>query len=536
MKKRLFTSVMIFALLASSMPVNAEGVKWLEKCTDASKVQVSPTSSKVESPTLTFNSADKSITITPAASTTTAQGYNLTLIPGENVNLSNSQTYVAIEASVSVEGIRKLNQLVLSDDTKYSNNGVTLQGINYTLENGHVLVVYGIFENNANGDDDDQLRKFLYENDTYSAKEIELSMKPKAAGEFTIYNVGLYSLGDLLTQYTELQSKGWQLKTASCALTSKTSSGTISFKDYTSPATVEFSYLQARTLVNLPSSYTTLDLRNMNLEENQVPITKDAFLDLNFSGNIRLANEYYKLFPTMNGTIQVYNPNNSTYYAYYAYKDGLDPAETKSIGGKTEQLYSYTRSMKAGNNSCVLPFDINTEELVSGLKAYEFVSCSDGKINFKEANGVITAGTPLLIKAESDGLYLISAAETPNALEDFSYKEANDIQGNKFVGSFVKEVPSTYDNRYGLDSKAKSFMKMKDTTKTTYYRAFLSLAHQTSEAKGFELSFDGATTGVNLIDAGTTNDDAYYNLQGVKMNPNHLPHGIYIHHGKKIVK
>lgn len=535
MKKRLFTSVMIFALLASSMPVNAEGVKWLEKCTDASKVQVSPTSSKVESPTLAFNSADKSITVTPAASTTTAQSYNLTLKPDGNVSLSNSQTYVAIEASLSVENTRRLNRLVLSDGTKYSNNGATLQGVTLKLSNGHTLVVYGIIESTTK-EDDDKLRNFLYENYTYQAKEVELCMKPITADAFTIYNVGFYSLGDLLTEYTELQEKGWNLNSASCALSLKKSfSATIGFDKTDSPSTVEFNYLQARALINLPTIYNVLDLRSMKLEEDQVPLTKDAFKDLNFSGNIRLASDHYKLFPTMNGSVQV-NITGSTYYAYCAYKDGVNPAETKSIGGKTEKLYSYTRSMKAGNNSCVLPFDINTQELVSGLKAFEFVSCSDGQINFKEAIGVVKAGTPLLIKAESDGLYLISAAETPNVLKDFSYKEANDIQGNKFVGSFVKEVPSNYDNRYGLDSKATSFMKMKDTTKTTYYRAFLSLAHQTSEAKAFELSFDGATTGVNLIDAGTANDDAYYNLQGIKMNPNHLPHGIYIHHGKKIVK
>ncbi len=44
------------------------------------------------------------------------------------------------------------------------------------------------------------------------------------------------------------------------------------------------------------------------------------------------------------------------------------------------------------------------------------------------------------------------------------------------------------------------------------------------------------TTGISLVNAEKIDDDAYYNLQGVKMNPNNLPHGIYIHQGKKVVK
>lgn len=44
------------------------------------------------------------------------------------------------------------------------------------------------------------------------------------------------------------------------------------------------------------------------------------------------------------------------------------------------------------------------------------------------------------------------------------------------------------------------------------------------------------TTGISLVNAEKIDDDTYYNLQGVKMNPNTLPHGIYIHQGKKVVK
>lgn len=101
---------------------------------------------------------------------------------------------------------------------------------------------------------------------------------------------------------------------------------------------------------------------------------------------------------------------------------------------------------------------MNASDLTSiGLTAYVFDSYADSKVNFKAANDVIAAGTPLMIKAEKEGLYLIPAAETPNLLSEISsYKEVVDAQGNKFVGSFVNEVPSTYANRYGLDKNATS--------------------------------------------------------------------------------
>lgn len=44
------------------------------------------------------------------------------------------------------------------------------------------------------------------------------------------------------------------------------------------------------------------------------------------------------------------------------------------------------------------------------------------------------------------------------------------------------------------------------------------------------------TTGISLVNAEKIDGDTYYNLQGVKMNPNNLPHGIYIYQGKKVVK
>lgn len=530
MKKNLLKGVMAMALMAMSLPMQADGVKWLEKCLDAEHLKMEAKNAT----TLSFNAGDKSITV--SGENLAAQEYKMTLTPDAAIQLTNAQTYIVIEASVNVDGSKKLNKIT-ANGTDYENKGGNLLGFTKTLSNGHTLVVYSIIDNRGKeGDRSLKYRTFLFENESYDATTAELYLKPAVAGGFTIYNVGFYTLGDILKEYSELASTGWKFaKSQYAELQSFTGNGTntakINTKDATS--TLEYNYLRARCLVNMPSSYTNLDLRNMNLATDQTEaLGKDAFEGLSFD-KILMDADQYKLFPTLNQAVVF--PNAT----YFAYKDGVAPADiaAKTDGDKSVKAYSYTRNFKAGNNSCVLPFDVNVEDLTGiGLAAYVFDSYANDKVNFKSAEGVIAAGTPLMIKAETAGLYLIPAAETPNLLSDISgYKETMDAQGNKFVGSFINEVPSTYINRYGLDKTATSFTKMGDEVHTTYYRAFLSLKDNV-EAKPLTLSFDGVITGISQVNAEKVWDDAYYNLQGVKMNPNNLPHGIYIHQGKKVVK
>lgn len=545
MKKNLLKGVMAMALMAMSLPMQADGVKWLEKCLDDKHLKMEVNNI---AQTLTFNSTNKSVTVsyqnvtTTAADNTTAdtptQEYKMTLTPTAPVSLTNAQTYIVIEASVNVDGSKKLNKIT-ANGTDYENKGGNLLGFTKKLQNGNTLVVYSIIDNRGKeGDYSLKYRTFLFENESYEATAAELYLKPAANGNFTIYNVGFYTLGDILKEYSELASSGWRFaKSQYAELNSFTGNGTNTVKINTkeSTSTLEYNYLRARCLGDMPSSYTNLDLRNMNLAEGQTEaLSKDAFDGLSF-GKILMDVGQYKLFPTNNTNVCAAG------YHYYAYKDGIVPSVVKDAvdgGGSKGKIYSYTRNFKAGNNSCVLPFDVNTSDLTGiGLTAYVFDSYADGNITFKATDGVISAGTPLMVKAEKESLYLIPAAETPNLLIEISgYKEVTDAQGNKFVGSFVNEVPSTYANRYGLDKNATSFAKMEDNVYTTYYRAFLSLKDKEAEAKPITMSFGGETTGISQVKAEQVADDAYYNLQGVKMNPNNLPHGIYIHQGKKVIK
>ena len=115
MKKNLLKGVMAMALMAMSLPMQADGVKWLEKCLDAEHLKMEAKNAT----TLSFNAGDKSITV--SGENLAAQEYKMTLTPDAAIQLTNAQTYIVIEASVNVDGSKKLNKIT-ANGIDYENN------------------------------------------------------------------------------------------------------------------------------------------------------------------------------------------------------------------------------------------------------------------------------------------------------------------------------------------------------------------------------------------------------------------------------
>lgn len=116
-----------------------------------------------------------------------------------------------------------------------------------------------------------------------------------------------------------------------------------------------------------------------------------------------------------------------------------------------------------------------------------------------------------------------------------------------FVGTFENECPKAsgkdYENYtcYGIPTNATTSMKkMNSTTTAPYYRAFI-VDKSTTPARELSISFDngeGTTDIVRLEDVHgmeVINDGVIYNLQGVRMNGENLPKGIYVKNGKKFI-
>lgn len=438
------------------------------------------------------------------------------------------ETFLVIEGSNLTNSISKLSNLTIEDNV-YGYTRANNQTITYSLRNGNFLYIISPLCNIPD------LMTYYKGHNTIQATKLETYISFNTLSTNTQINrIGFYTLGEILSLYTDLQAYGWRynyadnLKIQSFDDTNE-SRVYVNNKAETAPD-INLAKLIIRSIGNLPSTYTNQDLRNLNFDETGAKFKYDILDNRTNTTKILLNSDQYVFFPTMYTNLQI------TGGKYYAYKDGKKYTETKVVqDGASATYYSYTRNFKAGNNSCVLPFDVNVSDLTNaGLTAYIFNSYASGKANFETASGTISAGTPIIINASEAGLYMIPAASIPNLITTPNYYYEAISSSDKFVGSFVYEAPTTYTNRYALDTNANEFKIMNDGIYTTYYRAFLSLS-TTAPAKSIGIN-TGGTTGISEINNPTRNDDAYYNLQGMKIDSNNLTHGIYIHNGKKIIK
>lgn len=201
---------------------------------------------------------------------------------------------------------------------------------------------------------------------------------------------------------------------------------------------------------------------------------------------------------------------------------------------------TYYRTLTAGFNSLVLPFDVTKEEL-GGEKVeeiYSYNGCTvtgEGEnvvyhLDFQKGVETLKANTP----------YLVNMTEAVN-LTSFNGKEIKPVEEPKvekeyfsFVGSYValekgNDVVKAGD--YGCTTSG--LKKAKDGIAMKAFRAYMKNTTGNTEAK-VNIMIDGqdtdAITAVEIFEAMT---EGIYNLQGQKVN--HAQKGVFIVNGKKVV-
>lgn len=82
---------MLAAMLAAcAMPIHADGVKWLEKCLDNSKIEVNKGTTTIEGNAVKIAG-------------TGSDELKVTLKPGVSMSMTNGQTFVVIEANTTFD-------------------------------------------------------------------------------------------------------------------------------------------------------------------------------------------------------------------------------------------------------------------------------------------------------------------------------------------------------------------------------------------------------------------------------------------------
>lgn len=426
-----------------------------------------------------------------------------------------------------------------------------------TTENGRTVVLCNYIANNHNTESK-QLAPFFATNvdkTSLSVTKVGIHVGVSAANTETVFtSVGVYTLGEILTKYSSFcTSHDWQyIKVDNPRVEiNGTGGNTIKTKDANigSPTKAQTKlFIKSLGLSSMPVAYTNIHLRYLNPSE---VFTEDVFSS-EWSGEQKLLLNFdymYKM-PTTYDKMDQFDQNQK----FHVFFDGIAPTSVTPKHTTNGNWGAYTRSFKAGYNSLILPMKYLTTYDTDNLTFYKVNSFSDGIVSFTKIsaddiknNAQNYKEEPLIVHANRDGLYTLVGRDADNTLTGYKPKNAGG-SGNTvfFVGSYVYEVPSgdylagTDCTNYGITSDGTKFAQMGESTKTTYYRAFLSDKRSTSEGvKTLSLSFDdgnGTTDIISVNDVhgmGTQANTGIYNLAGQRIQtPNK---GLYIVNGKKVI-
>lgn len=454
--------------------------------------------------------------------------------------------------------------------------GVKASQLSFTV-NGNTVVLCPFLQNDVNNTD--KVLKTYYKTNVDAASLsltfCRMYVGATASTEVTFKRIGIYTLGEILTLYPDLKTNNFQINdsyrllndvsTATNNASSKTNDGSTTGIIETKNAAISTLagcklFCKAVDFAKLPDNYRYFWFRYL------IPTDAAAHEDL-FSGinsnavlMLNLQSDAPAYLPTMHTRVIDFDRNmqNTTFV------DGTAPGSAITVDGKNmgkstvANWGTYSRSLKAGYNSCVMPFKkfASTSDIPAGLSFYKVASINgSGVVSFsKMSNSDLTESTaftngtdnwtPVIIKAETAGVYTFVGRDAITSWDGITYKSKT-VDGSSdklfWVGSFVNEVPlGNYAStvNYGITSDGTKFAKMGDGIKTTYYRAFLA-DNRGAAARALTLSFDngdGTTDIISVKDIdgmGVMNDAAIYDLSGRRVEQ--PTRGIYVKNGKKFI-
>ena len=545
----------------------------------ATKIEITNNSTTTDvTSSVTTVDGKKQFSFTPGAAGEFQMKFTLS-----DYNLTAGQAFTVVELSgnLNTSGNHKARTLTISG-TNYENTSNT-NWVPFDLTGGHKIAIMSPLSMNETW-----RNKYIAEvNGTMTATFANVILAASAASETTIYRVGMYTLGEILTLYPELKTNNFQindqyrlLNDNSTAVTvgettivaSKTNNGldngSIQSKNsgdgtaITTAAGVKL-FCKAIDFAKLPDNYRYFHFRYLQPAEGEI-LREDVFAGINEQALLLLPSQlganYVQRMPTWHKKINTFDNNTNM----YVFTDGVAPSSFVMNAAKSSQSNpgnwsTYTRILKAGYNSCAMPFKklsvaheaaadltfYKVNSLASGGTAVQFTKIDNPAADNTFTNGTTGNWTPVIIKAEHDGLYTFVGRDAVTDWSGIGSYESKTVGGsdNKvfWVGSFVNEVPTgTYAStvNYGITADGASFAKMGAETKTTYYRAFLA-DNRSAGARALTLSFDNGDGTTDIISVNDVHgmdivsDGAYYNLAGQRISK--PTKGLYIVNGKKVM-
>ena len=239
-----------------------------------------------------------------------------------------------------------------------------------------------------------------------------------------------------------------------------------------------------------------------------------------------------------------------------AVDDDDDPVEFKVTLGEDFPV------MKAGEwYTMVLPFEVNTLDLVKKLNTYVIVNrlgaSTTDHISFVLESDAIPAGEPFVIKCNKDATFanlVFESVTITDEIEDYSDPKYSD---NALVGVYAATDIQSTDAQMLAWLGNSTIVKNPDADPVVYrqnkwyepysapktiapFEAYLKYAPGKTGAGVRMITFeeaDGTITAINGVEGENgANAEGLYRIDGVKVQGTTTQKGVYIQDGKKFVK
>ena len=206
-------------------------------------------------------------------------------------------------------------------------------------------------------------------------------------------------------------------------------------------------------------------------------------------------------------------------------------------------------------NTLCLPFDVTLAgSALNGATARPLTAASISgttlNLTFGDAVNTLEAGTPYIIKWDGDGTSNIEnpvfegvTIEATKHDYDTNKESVTTDERVRFVGTYKSTAFDAEDQSILLMGGSNTLYYPQSGASIGAQRAYFKIGSGDAEAPAFIASFnidfgDGETTGIiSVHDSGFTvnGSDAWYSLDGRKLDGKPTQRGVYINNGKKVV-
>lgn len=226
----------------------------------------------------------------------------------------------------------------------------------------------------------------------------------------------------------------------------------------------------------------------------------------------------------------------------------LDETSTTAPEAAQNANIRVIRTIKGGEwNTIVLPFSLTNKQLKeifgSDVKLADFTGYNtvteDGKVSnidvhFRTISGSLQANHPYLIKTKDDITEFVVDGVNIDLEEKPTVEQGTNKEWKNFVGCYKANTKVPEDALFINGGK---FWYSSGKTKIKAFRGyfdFYDVLPSTANSRIAMIFDDAEATGIATVDTETTDDDAYYNLHGQRVDK--PSKGIFVKENKKVVK